>query len=46
MEHGAERFLFADNRKFNQISSVTFALFDNAIITTELQQHVYKHANR
>lgn len=43
MEHCAECFVLADHSKFNQISSVTFASFDNAsIITTELQQNVYK----
>ena len=43
MENSIERYVLADDRKFGQISSVTFAPFESAtVITTELSQEMYK----
>lgn len=43
MENCKECFVLADDSKFNQISSVTFAPFESAtVITTGLQQTAYK----
>lgn len=43
MANCKECFVLADDSKFNQISSVTFAPFENAtVITTGLQQTAYK----
>ena len=46
MENCKERFVLADESKFNQISSVTFAPFEGAtVITTELSLPAYKKCN-
>ncbi len=43
MENSIERYVLADDSKFGQISSVTFAPFESAtVITTELSQEMYK----
>ena len=43
MENCKERFVLADESKFNQISSVTFAPFEGAtVITTGLSLPAYK----
>ena len=43
MENCKERFVLADESKFNQISSVTFAPFEGAtVITTGLSLSAYK----
>ncbi len=43
MENSMERYVLADDSKFGQISSVTFAPFESAtVITTELSQEMYK----
>ena len=43
MENCKERYVLADPSKFSQISSITFADFDEAtIVTTELSQSTYK----
>ena len=46
MENCKERFVLADESKFNQISSVTFAPFEGAtVITTGLSLSAYKKCN-
>lgn len=43
MENCRDCYILADESKFSQISSVTFAQFEKAIvITTELKQEIYK----
>ena len=43
MENCRDCYILADESKFSQISSVTFAPFEKAIvITTELKQEIYK----
>lgn len=43
MENCRDCYILADESKFSQISSVTFALFEKAtVITTELKQEIYK----
>lgn len=43
MENCRDCYILADESKFSQISSVTFAPFENAtVITTELKQEIYK----
>ncbi len=43
MENCRECYVLADNSKFNQISSVTFAPFENAtIITTNMRQEAFQ----
>ena len=46
MENCKECFVLADESKFNQISSVTFAPFEGAtVITTGLSLPAYKKCN-
>ena len=43
MENCRECYILADDSKFNQISSVTFAPFESAkVITTGLTKHAYR----
>lgn len=43
MENCRDCYILADESKFSQISSVTFAPFEKAtVITTELKQEIYK----
>ena len=43
MENCRDCYILADESKFSQISSVTFATFEKAtVITTELKQEIYK----